>query len=353
MSRTPSRRGTGHERSYRLVHRTSYTYRAAVTTSYGLAMLLPREWSGQRVHQASLTFLPGAAETAEHRDLHGNRVSYFQITAEHTSLDVVASSVVTITRRPLDLANTVQVPWERAVASVSGMRATGQGEQGEGPTAVLAVVESALPSELVLPDEAVREYAMPSFGPTTALVRVVAELAGRIHRDVPEAPIGDGSAGAGNGLAGDGGGSATPSHVLARRFGSSADRAHLLVASLRSMGLAARYVAGYVARGVDVGGADGPHDRADGPHDRADGHHDGPDAATGGCVRSWAAVWLPGGGWVHVDPTGARFIDNRYIVLGWGRDQADVQPLRGVVYGGDAGSPAEELELEVVPSPAS
>ncbi|TRW46966.1 transglutaminase family protein [Georgenia yuyongxinii] len=346
MSRTPSRRGAGHERSYRLVHRTRYTYRAPVTTSYGLAMLLPREWSGQRVHRASLTFLPAAAETAEHRDLHGNRVSYFRVAAEHTSLDVVASSLVTITRRPLDLANTVQVPWERAVASVSGMRATGQGEQGEGPTAVLAVVESALASQLVVPDEAVREYAMPSFGPTTALVRVVAELAGRIHRDVPDTPIGGGSAVAGNGLAGDGRGSASPSHALTRRFGSSADRAHLLVASLRSMGLAARYVAGYVARGVDVGGADG-HD------DRADGHHDGPDAGTGGCVRSWAAVWLPGGGWVHVDPTGARFIDNRYIVLGWGRDQADVQPLRGVVYGGDAGSPADELELEVVPSPAS
>ncbi|WP_448073754.1 transglutaminase family protein [Georgenia yuyongxinii] len=331
MTRAPGRRGTGHERlpagAPHGVHLPGPGHQ-----SYGQAMLLPREWSGQRVHRASLSVTPGPAETAEHRDLHGNRVSYFHVTAEHTALEIVASSLVTITRRALDPASTVQVPWERAVASVSGMRATGQGEQGEGPTSVLAVVESALPSALVVPEDAVREYAMPSFGPTTPLVRVVAELAARIRRDVADAPRS---------------GSMTPARALARGSGSSADRAHLLLAGMRSMGLAARYVAGYVATGGD--GADDGGPGGDG----ADDGGPGGDGAAGAVVRAWAAVWLPGGGWVHVDPTAAQFIDNRYIVLGWGRDQADVQPLRGVVYGGDAGSPAEDVGLEVVPSPMS
>ncbi|KAE8762758.1 hypothetical protein GB883_17740 [Georgenia thermotolerans] len=202
------------------------------------------------------------------------------------------------------------------------MRATGIGEHGEGPASVLAIVESALPSELITPEESVREYAMPSFGPGTPLAHVVAGLSRRIREDVDDAPPSRE-------------GPAPLPEVLARRAGSSHDRAHLLVACMRSMGLAARYVSGYVAPADD--GATEPHDAAD------DGARQGPVA--------WASVWLPGGGWIHVDPTADRFIDNRYVILGWGRDHHDVAPLRGVVYGGGAGS-SVRTEVRITPAAA-
>lgn len=299
MSRPSNRRG-GEERHLRLAHRATYTYPAPVTGSYGVAMLLPRAGAGQRVHAADLAVTPGPAEAADHLDLHGNRVSYFHVTEPHTTIEVCATSVVSVARRRLDPAAALPVGWERVAASVSGMRATGIGEHGEGPASVLAIVESALPSELIAPAESVREYALASFGPGTPLVHVVAGLSRRIREDVADVPPGRE-------------GPAPLPEVLASRAGSSHDRAHLLVACMRSMGLAARYVSGYVA-----------------PPASDDRPAQGP--------RAWASVWLPGGGWIHVDPTADQFIDNRYVILGWGRDHHDVVPLRGVVYDGGAGS---------------
>ncbi|GAA1624235.1 transglutaminase family protein [Georgenia ruanii] len=315
MSRPSARRG-GEERHVRLVHRSTYTYPAPVTGSYGVAMLLPRAGAGQRVHAADLAVTPGPAEASDHLDLHGNRVGYFHVTEPHTTLEVCATSVVSVARRRLDPAAALPVTWERAAASVSGMRATGIGEHGEGPASVLAIVESALPSELIAPEESVREYAMSSFGPGTPLVHVVAGLSRRLREDVGDAPPGRE-------------GPAPLPEVLARRAGSSHDRAHLLVACMRSMGLAARYVSGYVAppeAAAEAGGA------GQGP-------------------RAWASVWLPGGGWIHVDPTADQFIDNRYVILGWGRDHHDVAPLRGVVFGGGAGS-SVRTEVRITPAAA-
>ncbi|WP_240646040.1 transglutaminase family protein [Georgenia sp. SYP-B2076] len=310
MSTTSARRGGENERHYALVHRTAYTYAEPVTSSYGTAMLLPREIHGQRVHQATLVVTPTPAETAEHRDVSGNRSSYFHVTQEHTALEVVASSLVTVTRRRLDIQAVPQVPWERAVASVSAMRATGKGEQGEGPSSVLAIVESALPSAMIEPEHEVFEYALPSFGPGTPLVRVVADLSHRIRGDLPSRP----------------GATTAPSRLadlLERRAGASQELAHLMVGCLRAMGLAARYVTGYV-EAVPSPGRDGLRG--------ADVSH------------AWASVWIPGGGWVHIDPTHDQFIDNRYVVLGWGRDVRDVSPLRGIVFTPGTGS---SLSVEV------
>lgn len=197
---------------------------------------------------------------------------------------------------------------------------------GRGPASVLAIVESALPSELIAPEEAVREYAMPSFGPGTPLVHVVAGLSRRIREEVDDAPPGPE-------------GPAPLPEVLARRAGASHDRAHLLVACMRSMGLAARYVSGYVAPTAD----DDAGAQRDDARAADDGARQGP--------RAWASVWLPGGGWIHVDPTADQFIDNRYVILGWGRDHHDVEPLRGVVYGGGAGS-SVRTEVRITPAAA-
>ncbi|MFH5821636.1 hypothetical protein [Georgenia sp. AZ-5] len=68
--------------------------------------------------------------------------------------------------------------------------------------------------------------------------------------------------------------------------------------------------------------------------------------------HAWASVWVPGGGWVHIDPTNDQFIDNRYVVLGWGRDHLDVAPLRGVAYSpGEGSTQSVGVELHPVSEP--
>ncbi|MPV38300.1 transglutaminase family protein [Georgenia subflava] len=297
------RRGARH---YRLEHRSTYAYPEPVTSSYGRAVLLPSDVGGQRVHRSRLAVTPTPAEAAEHRDVSGNRSSYFHVTAEHTVLEVVATSVVTVSRRRPDPATVPQLPWEQVVAAVSGIRATGRGEQGEGPGSVVAIVESALPSQHVAPDEEVLEYALPSFSPGTPLVRVVADLSRRIHHDIAYRP---GTTAVGTRLP----------ELLAQRSGVCQDLTHLLIACLRVMGLSARYVSGYVET------PSAREERDDAPH-------------------AWAAVWLPGGGWIHVDPTNDRMVDDRYVQVGWGRDHADVSPLRGIVR---TFGPGADLSVEI------
>ncbi|MFV0427223.1 MAG: transglutaminase-like domain-containing protein, partial [Beutenbergiaceae bacterium] len=111
--------------------------------------------------------------------------------------------------------------------------------------------------------------------------------------------------------------------VLEHRMGVCQDFAHLLIGCVRSMGLSARYISGYIETHPPPGqpklrGVDASH--------------------------AWASVWLPGGGWIHIDPTNDQFIDNRYVVLGWGRDYRDVSPLRGIVFTEGTGS---QLSVEV------
>lgn len=304
------RREESHARHYRLAHRTTYTYPETVTSSYGRAVMLPREGGGQQVHVSGLHITPTAAQTGEHRDFHGNRSSYFMVDTEHTVLEVLAESVLTVTRKQAQLDRLPMISWSQAAEVSHTLGAPGRGSaqaQAVGGHAAIAVSEATLPSEMVDVSEEVREFAAPSFGPGTPLAHVVADLSHRIHEELEYAA-----------------GSTTVHtrlpQVLAQRRGVCQDFAHLFIASMRSMGLPARYVSGYIETNPPPGrpklrGVDATH--------------------------AWASVWLPGGGWLHVDPTNDQFIDNRYVVLGWGRDYRDVSPLRGVVFTEGSGSRLE------------
>ncbi|MEE6271864.1 transglutaminase family protein [Georgenia sp. MJ206] len=303
-------------RHYRLVHRTTYTYPEPVTSSYGLAVLTPRDGFGQTVRASTVHVDPAPAERAEHTDTSGNRTTHFRVAEPHTVLEVRAESVLTVTRNPVQVDHVPQLAWEEVVAAARTMRTTGAGRHGEGTAAVLAVVDGALPSELVEPDDEVLAYALPSFRPGVPLVHVVADLAHRIRADFTYRT------------------GSTTIHtrlpeVLARRTGVCQDFAHLMCACLRALGLPARYVSGYLETLPPPGrpklrGVDASH--------------------------AWVAVWLPGGGWLHVDPTNDQFIDDRYVVLGWGRDFRDVSPLRGIVLTTGTGSTLSVgVDLEPIP----
>lgn len=292
------------EQHYRVLHRTTYTYPEPVTSSYGRALLLPRTSGGQTCHRSRIRTTPEAAEVAEHRDFYGNRSTYFEIAEPHTVLEVEAESVVTVSRRRHRLDRIPSVPWEQVAHLVRTLRSTGDQTRPEHGDVVVAVTDGALASAHARPEPLVRAYAEPSFPPGRPVGHAIQDLAHRICTDFTYAS-----------------GTTTVrtplSEVLTNRAGVCQDFAHVLVACVRSMGLAARYVSGYIETHPPEGrpklrGVDASH--------------------------AWASVWVPHGGWVQTDPTNDQFVDDRYVVLGWGRDYLDVSPLRGIVYTEGSGS---------------
>jgi transglutaminase-like putative cysteine protease len=294
------------ERHYRLRHRTTSTYPEPVTSSYGRAVLLPRDGFGQVPRAATLEIRPGAADRSDYLDVAGNRMTYFHVTAPHTVLEVRAESVISVARRRVEVERVPQLAWEQVVAAVRQMRAGGHGPHGEGPATVLGIVDAALPSDLGDPGPEVLAYALPSFRSGAPLVAGLTDLAQRISRDYASPPA-------------DTAARSRLPEVIARRSGTGVDLAHLACACLRAMGLSARYVSGYRE-------------------------------AAGDASHAWAAAWLPGAGWLHVDPAAGQFVDDRYVVLGWGRDHGDVAPLRGVSLSRTRGS---TLAVEVTLTPVS
>ena len=271
---------------YRVTHRTAYRYAEAVSASYGQLHLLPRTVNGQQCRTSAVTIDPGPDDIRERTDFFGNRAAFFALHAEHRRLTVTSTSEVAV-RRPDGLGLLEAQPWEQVRD-----RTAAPGDDGWEPTDFL------LDSPLVAASAALAEYAAPSFTRGRPVLDALGDLATRVHADFAYEP---GSTSV----------TTTVDEVLALRQGVCQDFAHLVIGCLRSLGLAARYVSGYLETEPPPGtprlqGADVSH--------------------------AWAALWVPGGGWVDVDPTNQQFIDDRYVIAAWGRDYADVPPLKGVIF---------------------
>ncbi len=282
---------------YRIEHSTVYSYSAEVGTSFGRGYLRPRDLPGQRCLQHTLTVEPAPSDLAHSVDAYGNANSYFHVTDSHTELRVVGRSDVEVTPQVFDPAMT-GLPWERARPA------------GVDP----AAVEFVLASPLVTMPAQVREYADASFRPGRPMLEAVTELTHRIYSEFTYR-FGATSV------------SSTVVDVLESRAGVCQDFAHLAIGCLRSVGLACRYVSGYLATSPPPGkerlvGADASH--------------------------AWAAVRMADGSWLGFDPTNDTLADERYTVLAWGRDYDDVPPLRGVIYT-DARSRTMDVSVDVAP----
>ncbi|HPX35519.1 MAG TPA: transglutaminase family protein [Mycobacterium sp.] len=268
-------------RSYRIAHRTEYAYSAAVTNSYGRGHLTPRDTDRQRCLSFELDIDPPPADRSTSRDAYGNISSYFQITERHHALTVVGTAVVEVDPPPHGLyeSGAASRPWEAAV-----------------PTGLACEFALDLrPPEIT---DAVRDYAAPSFAPGRPLIEVISDLNRRIFSDFTY-------------RSGSTTVSTKVSEMLASREGVCQDFARLAIACLRANGLAASYVSGYLATDPPPG------------KDRMIGID---------ATHAWAAVWTPDGQWLGMDPTNDQLVDERYITVGWGRDYADLPPLRGIIY---------------------
>ncbi len=274
---------------YRVTHRTDYSYGATMADGYSVAYLLVRPTPSQRVLSSMLTTTPAPDEYDERPDVFGNRMVQLGVHQPHDDFTVEAVSDVVVYTQERPRSNQ---PWERVAAQVAALR---------GPL-VLETSAFTAPSRYVTVAEhraALLRLANAAFTPGRPILNGVETLCTMIFEtfafdstftDV-STPLGD---------------------VLHARRGVCQDFAHLAVGCLRALGLAARYVSGYLETEPPPG-----EERSIG----ADASH------------AWCSVWIPDHGWLDFDPTNGVVAPNRHVTVGWGRDYADVAPLRGVVIG--------------------
>jgi len=276
--------------NYRISHRTEYHYAEPVDTGYNEARLLPRDVPRQVTLSSSLVIEPRPSDYLERSDYFGNRVVSFSFDEPHDSLSVTALSEVIVEPRSGRLDLFEGESWE---ASRNILMQSCDTES-------LLARDFALASPLVIACDGLAAYAAPSFPAGRSLLESVHDLMERIHRDFrydPEFTT-----------------LSTPiTQVLEHRRGVCQDFAHLAIGCIRSQGLAARYVSGYIETLPPPGkarlvGADASH--------------------------AWFSVFLPGSGWVDFDPTNNQVPETQHITVAWGRDYSDVTPLKGIIFGG-------------------
>lgn len=273
---------------YRVSHETVYKYTAAVDVSRQIAHLAPREISWQKVLSHRLVVTPDPAERSEGIDYFGNPYASLMVDIPHDALVVRAESEVIVQpHSPAPGADSP--PWESALAApgVWGRATKLDVEQYRVPSPAVPVLASA------------RDYARLSFTDKRPWLEAMLELTQRIRREFKYDTRATNV-------------STSVEEVLELKRGVCQDFAHLMLSCLRSLGIPARYVSGYVL-----------NRRKDGKDSNA-----GADAS-----HAWIAGHCPAHGWVAFDPTNGKIADTEFVTLGWGREYHDVSPLRGVVRG--------------------
>lgn len=278
-------------RHYAVRHETVYEYQGEVAHAHQLLHLAPRPCPYQTAltHKIELEPAPGARW--EEVDSFGNPVTRLEFDRPYRELKVIAKTEVEVTARPAQSVDESEEweqvrdwlayhPWETASDRLEACRFRTQ-------------------SPYVRIKKAFAEYAEASFQPGRPILAAAIALGAQIHQQFTYA-LGKTTVG-------------TPLlEVLELRRGVCQDFSHVMIACLRSIGLAARYVSGYVKTAL-------------------------PDHAAmvgGDASHAWVQVFCPPFGWIDLDPTNGVRVDSEHVTLGWGRDFGDVSPLRGVIIGG-------------------
>jgi transglutaminase-like putative cysteine protease len=278
---------------FRIKHSTRYTYAHRVTQCYNLANVVPRNTARQRCISNRIVVSPHPAVTRKRTDYFGNEAYHFEIQKIHKELVITSESEIQID--DLDVAMNLDL-------GVSYQEALDHLATTLNPETIEAR-EFLLNSPMIECSEALANYARPSFEPDRSLKACVSDLTSRIFTDFAYDP--------------DFTTVATPlTEVLEHKRGVCQDFAHLQVGCLRSIGIPAKYVSGYIETLPAPGeqklvGADATH--------------------------AWIAYFSPNEGWVEFDPTNDKPANSQHIVTALGRDYYDVTPVKGVIFGGGEG----------------
>ena len=288
-----------------VVHETRYRYANPVALSQQQLHLQPRELPGQSIQGFGLEILPAAPDIALRSDYFGNPMWTFTITSPHEELTVRSRFEAQVAPRAAGLAGAASQRWDELRDRLNNL--------AQAPLLEASNFLYASPHVDLL--EECAAYAAPSFPAGRGILEAARELAGRIHADFRFDPSATTIA--------------TPlREVIAQRGGVCQDFAHLMIGCLRSLGLSARYVSGYILTHPPPGrarlvGAEASH--------------------------AWVSVYCPPVGWVDIDPTNDCLVDDEHVTLGWGRDFSDVTPLRGVILGGGEQELAVAVTVTALP----
>jgi len=290
--------------TYRIIHKTAYKYKHPVSFGNHVTYLTPRSGEHQTCTSHQLVITPEPVTVMERLDYFGNPVTSFTIQEPHEELKIEAHSLVVVSG-PATQMPQHSPPWEEVVTSLR------EDLSPEGLDAYQFVFESAR----VKPGALFASYAAQTFSPGRPFAEALLDFTGRIYKDFRFDSKATNVR-------------TSPEEVLRRRRGVCQDFAHLQVACLRSLGLAARYVSGYLRTYPPPGrprlvGADASH--------------------------AWVSAYCPGAGWLDMDPTNNLIPSDSHVTLAWGRDYSDVSPVRGVILGGrdhelDVGVEMEPLD---------
>lgn len=293
-------------RRYRVEHQTTYHYSAPVSLSHQQLHLTPRPVVCQQVHSHEVRITPEPTLRHETNDAFGNPVTVLTLEAGHEALEVVARSTIEVSPRVLPISEETP-PWE-TVREALTYRATWHPD-----ATVLDATQFLFESPHVRVKRDLRQYASECFPPGRSLFAAANALMGKIHTDFTF----------------DAAATTVTTSVLSffeKKRGVCQDFSHFMISCLRSLGLAARYVSGYLLTHPPPGkprriGADASH--------------------------AWVSVFVPGVGWIDFDPTNNLQPSVEHITIGWGRDFLDVTPVRGVIHGGGT----QTLDVKVTVGP--
>jgi transglutaminase-like putative cysteine protease len=274
---------------YRIRHRTTYHYEDPVSVSHHLVRLTPRNLLAQVCRETHISILPAPAVTATHNDYFGNIQTFFTLQEPHDSLVVEASSELEVRSTPQPDFS-ASPPWETVVESLVN------DHSDEG----LDAYQFVFGSQRISASRELADYARKAFAPGRPVLEATFDLMQDIHRDfhfdTKATEV------------------TTPVQAFfQKRRGVCQDFAHLQIACMRSLGLPARYISGYLRTLPPPGkprlvGADASH--------------------------AWCSAWSPGAGWIDFDPTNNCVPADGHITVAWGRDYSDVSPIHGVLLGG-------------------
>ena len=254
--------------NYIINHTTTYTYLEPVSLCHNVLRLVPRNTETQICKEVKVNIYPKPDSLREYEDFFGNKVIYFSIEKEHAQLKVNVRSEIG--------------KWSR--------------KQEEADSAE-DISQYIFATPMTEGDKEMEAYARVSFLPGRPLLEAARDLMHRIYTDFDFTP----------GFTTI----STPLSVVMReRKGVCQDFAHLAIACVRSVGLPARYVSGYIETlsppGVEkLVGVDASH--------------------------AWFSIYIPQMGWVDLDPTNDVQPGDQHITIGWGRDYADIAPMKGII----------------------
>jgi len=284
---------------YDVRHKTTFSYQDLVSVSHHVLHLTPRAHPQQTCFASETLVDPEPAVDSVGEDYFGNPVRYLTVQEPHRELIVDAHTRVEVRAAAQPLALEQSAPWESVRDALP--------ENG--------AYEFVFASPHVTFNDDVHEYARQSFAPDRPILAAAMDLTSRIFREFQyRGGVSDVS---------------TPvSEVFAMKQGVCQDFAHLQIAGLRSLGLAARYVSGYLLTRPPEGkeklvGSDASH--------------------------AWVSVFAGDLGWVDFDPTNKVIPGVEHVTFAWGRDYGDVSPINGFIVGGGMHQVAVAVDVNPVP----